>query len=200
MSRWFKRFEPTSVACDGGGCVHGNPCCALRPQTFFISFHHSHPRSSMSPSSSNPNVSCSLFQNLFDVALKEYRQKTGNDIAADPLTIRLAQCDSPDTVLEVLQEQAHAFNQVRNGDWKIQILRRLKPIVNILLGLSTSGVFGQGIGLVRLNKSTYSLCKFIVHPAETSASASDICWCWSPTRSMCPFSCLAASGVLTPKS
>jgi hypothetical protein len=145
----------------------------------------------MSSSSSNLNVSCSLLQDLFEVALREYRQKTGNDIAADPLTMRLEHCDSPDAVLGILQEQAHAFNQVRNGDWKIHLLRRIQPIVNILLGLSTSGVFGQGIGLVRLTKSTYSLCKFIVHPAETSTSASNICWCWSPTRSMCPFSCLA---------
>ena len=104
-------------------------------------------------SSSDSNVSSfSPFQHLFDAALREYNRKTGKDIATDPLTTRLLRCDTSDAVLGVLQEQAHAFNQFRNGDWKIQLVRRLKPTVDILLGLSTSGVFGEGIGLVRSTK------------------------------------------------
>jgi hypothetical protein len=103
----------------------------------------------MSSSSSNPNVSFSRFQDLFNKALSEYSEKTGKDITTDPLTARLLPCDSSDAVLAILQEQAHAFNQFRNGDWKVQLMRRLKPTVDILLGLSTSGVFGEGIGLVR---------------------------------------------------
>ena len=106
----------------------------------------------MSSSSSNSNVSYSPLQHLFDAALREYSRKTGKDIATDPITTRLLRCDSSDAVLGVLQEQADAFNQFRNGDWKVQLVRRLKPTVDILLGLSTSGVFGEGIGLVRLTK------------------------------------------------
>jgi hypothetical protein len=106
----------------------------------------------MSSSSSNSDVSFSHFQDLIDAALREYSRKTGKDIATDPLTARLLRCDSSDEVLGALQEQAHAFDQFRNGDWKIQLMRRLKPTVDILLGLSTSGVFGEGIGLVRLTK------------------------------------------------
>jgi hypothetical protein len=103
-------------------------------------------------SSSTPQLNSAFlnFQSLFDAALREYREKTGKDIETDPLTARLLHCDSSDAVLEILQEQAHAFNQFRNGDWKVKLMRRLKPTVNILLGLSTSGVFGEGIGLVRL--------------------------------------------------
>jgi hypothetical protein len=103
------------------------------------------------------DVSLSQFQGLFDAALWEYNQKTGKDITTDPLTARLQYCDSSDAVLGILQEQAHAFNQYRNGDWKVQIMRRLKPTVDILFGLSTGGVFGEGIGLVRLTKSIYAL-------------------------------------------
>ena len=147
----------------------------------------------MSSSASNPNVSFSQFHHLFDAALSEYNKKTGKDIATDPLTFLLQDCDSSDAVLEILQEQAHAFNQFRNGDWKVQLMRRLKPTVDILLGLSTSGVFGESIGLVRLAKPSYSLRKFIIHYTENSASASDICWCWTPTRSTCPFAGLPVS-------
>ena len=102
----------------------------------------------MSSPSPNPNGSFSQFQDVFDAALREYRQKTGKDIATDPLTTKLLRCDSSEAVLEILQEQARAFDQFRNGDRKVQLMRRLKPTVDILLGLSTSGVFGEGIGLV----------------------------------------------------
>ena len=119
---------------------------------------HSHPSNSMSSSGSNQNVSFSQFQELFDAALREYSRKTGKDIATEPLTARLLRCDSSDTVLGVLQEQAHAFNQFRNGDWKVQLMRRLKPTVDILLRLSTGGIFGQGIGLVRLT-NRHILCR-----------------------------------------
>jgi hypothetical protein len=64
-------------------------------------------------------------------------------------------------------------------------MRKLKPTVDILLGLSTSGVLGEGIGLVRLTKSTYPLRKFI-HTTETSTSESDIRRRWPTTRSVYP--------------
>ena len=111
----------------------------------------------MSSSSSNPNVPLSQFHDLFEAALREYSQKTGNDIATNPLTTSLHKCDSSDAVLVILQDQAHAFNQFRNGDWKVQLMRRLKPTVDILIGLSTSGAFGEGIGLVRPTKLIF--CK-----------------------------------------
>ena len=155
--------------------------CAFRLPRFFIGFPHSYPIGSVS---SGPNVSFLRFQDLFNAALREYSQKTGKDIATDPLTASLLPCNSSDAVLAILQEQAHAFNRFRYGDWKVQLMRRLKPTVDILLGLSTSGVFGEGIGLVRLIKATYRLRKFIIHPTENSGSKSDISRRWSTTRSM----------------
>ena len=119
----------------------------LRPTTFLYQFP-SFSFISMSSPTPNPNGSFSQFQDVFDAALREYRQKTGKDIATDPLTTKLLRCDSSEAVLEILQEQARAFDQFRNGDWKVQLMRRLKPTVDILLGLSTSGVCGEGIGLV----------------------------------------------------
>jgi hypothetical protein len=59
----------------------------------------------MSSSSSNPNVSFSRFQDLFNAALREYSQKTGKDIATDPLTARLLPCDSSDAVLEFFKNK-----------------------------------------------------------------------------------------------
>jgi hypothetical protein len=164
-----------------------------------ISLPHTHTHTialmSSESSSSRPNVSFSRFQDLFEAALLQYSQKTGKDIATDPLTTRLLSCGSSDEVLSILQEQAHAFNQYRNGDWKIQLMKRLRPTVNILIGLSTSGVFGEGIGLVRMTKVTY--CSYSTFITEISTSEGDICWCWSPTRSTYPFVWLPVSAVLT---
>jgi hypothetical protein len=111
----------------------------------------------MSYPTSNPTVPYLQFRHLFDAALEEYIRKTGTDIAADPLTARFLdrKCNSSNAVLEILEEQARAFDQFRKGDWKVQLMRKLKPTVEILFGLSTSGVFGEGMGLVRITtKST----------------------------------------------
>jgi hypothetical protein len=110
----------------------------------------------MSSSNSHSSVSLSHFkvQGLFDAALNEYNQKTGKDITMHPLTARLQNCDSSDTVLSILREQARGFNRYRDKDWRTQLMRRLKPTVDILIGLSASGAFGDCIGLVRLLKLT----------------------------------------------
>ena len=117
---------------------------------------HSHPTGSMSSSSLDQSISRLQFYDLFDVALKEYNQKTGLDIVTDPLTATLLDCDSSGEVLNILREQAYAFSHYQNGDGAIRLMRHLKPTVDILLGLSSSGVFGKGFGLVRLMKSICS--------------------------------------------
>ncbi|KAF8460777.1 hypothetical protein DFH94DRAFT_842173, partial [Russula ochroleuca] len=96
----------------------------------------------MSSPNSNPTVQ---FQDLFDTALSEYCQKAGNNIATDPLTVRLSDCKSSDAVLEILEEQAHAFDKFRKGDWKVQLMTQLKPTIDILHRLSTSDVVVKGI-------------------------------------------------------
>jgi hypothetical protein len=110
----------------------------------------------MSSPNSNPTVQ---FQDLFDTALSEYCQKAGNNIATDPLTVRLSDCKSSDAVLEILEEQAHAFDKFRKGDWKVQLMTQLKPTIDILHRLSTSDVVVKGINQVRLQRSNYPLQK-----------------------------------------
>ena len=94
------------------------------------------------------NTSSSQFQAIFNAALKEYSHKTGKDIVTDPITTKLRCCSSPDAVLNVLQEEAQAFNDFRNGNRKVQLMRKLKPTVDIVLALSTNEVLGNAIGSV----------------------------------------------------
>jgi hypothetical protein len=99
-------------------------------------------------SDAHPDTSSSQFRAIFDAALVEYSRKTGKNIDADPLTAKLRTCTSPSEVHAVLQEQAQKFDQFRNGGRKEQIMKKLKPTVDILLTLSNGGVLGNGIGLV----------------------------------------------------
>jgi len=97
------------------------------------------------------------FEPVFNAALVEYRKQTGKDITTHPLSAKLEYCNSPDAVLAVFQEQVQAFNQFRRGDWKVQLMRKLTPVVNAVLALSASEVLGEGLGVVRSFLSMRSL-------------------------------------------
>jgi hypothetical protein len=102
----------------------------------------------MSSSDSNPNLPSVQFPEIFEVALEEYREKTKKNIKSDPLFAELQDCKSSDDVLKALENQALAFKEYREGDGKVQLMRRLKPTVNILLRLSTNDYLKEGIGSV----------------------------------------------------
>ena len=159
-----------------------NSVCKTRCTSFAPNLPpHPLPISLMSSSSSRRNVPSLQFQDVFDAALKEYRHKTGKDIATNPLAARFLDCKSPAAVLDILEEQARAFDQFRKGDR--ELMKRLKPIVDILHGLTTNDIIVGGISLVRPPRSNCPLWEFIIHPADISTSECHICWCWSPTRS-----------------
>jgi hypothetical protein len=77
------------------------------------------------------------FHGLLSTALREHCRKTGKAFVTNPFTVNLVHCDSSEAVLYILQEQAHAHNHFWNGGWKVQLMRWLRPTVDILLGLST---------------------------------------------------------------
>jgi len=96
-----------------------------------------------------PHPSYSQFEFIFDAALKEYAQKTGTDLTTHPLATTLEAYDSREDILDVLRGQAQEFDQYQDKVWTVQLVRHLEPTINILVGLSTSGVFTEGISLVR---------------------------------------------------
>ena len=53
----------------------------------------------------------SNFQPIFDNALKAYKKRTKKDLLKHPLADRLQACNSPSSILTVLQEQAQVLNQ-----------------------------------------------------------------------------------------
>lgn len=89
----------------------------------------------------------SIFQSIFDAALREYETRVGINLVGHPLSVKLERCNCVDSVAAVLEEQASAFREFRGDDGKV--MKWLKRAVHVLHALSTSGVFGEGIGLVR---------------------------------------------------
>ena len=94
-----------------------------------------------SSSSSSPN-----FQLIFNNALKVYEKRTKKDLLAHPLAAQLQACESPSSILSILQQQAQDLDQSRNTDdrWT----KWLDPTVNVLYAFSAT--LGEGVGLVRL--------------------------------------------------
>ena len=81
---------------------------------------HTHPTSS---SSSN-------FQLIFDDALKAYEKRTRKDLRTHPLAAQLQNCNSPGSILDVLQEQVQELNQSQRQSEKWT--RWLDPTVKVL--------------------------------------------------------------------
>ena len=85
-------------------------------------------------------------KSLFETALNEFEKRAGSNLVQHQVIDRLMNYESADSVIDVLQEQAQAFRNFRGDDGKL--MTRLKRTVNALCTLSTSGVLGEGIGLV----------------------------------------------------
>ncbi|KAI0279592.1 hypothetical protein BGY98DRAFT_1175995, partial [Russula aff. rugulosa BPL654] len=83
----------------------------------------------------------SNFQLIFDNALKKYKKCTKTDLLKHPLAGRLEACNSPSSILAILQEQIQELDesQRRNTEW-------LEPTVNVLHTFSET--LGEGVGSV----------------------------------------------------
>ena len=78
----------------------------------------------------------SALQSLFDAALHNYEKQTGMKLIEDPLARQLENCNSVDSIIAILQEQARGFTQFRRHDDKV--MKPLKRVVQVTHALSTS--------------------------------------------------------------
>jgi hypothetical protein len=87
----------------------------------------------------------SPFQVLFESALRDYETQTGTSLANHPLSAQLQNCQSVESVIALLQEQARAFSTFREND---KIMKSLKSVVSTLWRVSETAALGQAIGIV----------------------------------------------------
>jgi hypothetical protein len=85
----------------------------------------------------------SNFKSMLDAALIEYKKKTGEDLQAIWLASELQTCESVDSVLDILRDQANALG--RSGDR--QLMNWIDPLVLVLHAFSDA--LGNGVSLVR---------------------------------------------------
>ena len=116
----------------------------LTSSQFFTTHLMSHDFSSSTSTSSN-------FQLIFDNALKSYQKCTKKDLLKHPLAGRLQACDSPSSVLIVLQEQVQELNKSQRSNERLT--KWLDPTVKVLHAFCET--LGEGVGLV----STINLSK-----------------------------------------
>jgi hypothetical protein len=86
----------------------------------------------------------SNFKSMLDAALIKYKKKTGEDLQAIWLASELQTCESVDSVLDILRDQANALD--RSGDR--QLMKWIDPLVHVLH--TFSGALGDGVSLVRI--------------------------------------------------
>ena len=82
---------------------------------------------------------------LFEAALEDYKQQTGIELAKHPLSERLQDCNSIESVTAILREQVQDFKEFREKD---KVLKPLKKVVTILHILPSAADFAQDVGLV----------------------------------------------------
>ena len=125
----------------------------------------------------------SRFQPLFESALQDYEKQTGISLSRHPLAEQLQNCNSVDSVMAVLQQQAQAFTEFRGSH---QIMKSLKGVVSLLSALSaTASTLGGVISLVCRRVLMGILCLFYVYPIVIPTCYSNTYRPRHPTHCMC---------------
>ena len=106
------------------------------------------------PMAASKAASLANFRSIFQASLKAYEKHTKNDLLEHPLTAQLHNCDSPATILTILQGQVQEFDQAQSHDERLT--KWLDPTVSVLLAFSNA--LGEGVSLVNLNKMARVTC------------------------------------------
>ena len=95
------------------------------------------------PSQTQPAAPPSILKYTLDTALIEYKKKTGKDLQAIWLASELQTCESVDSVLDLLRDQAKTLE--RSDDQKP--MKWIDPLVHVLSIFLDA--LGAGVSLVR---------------------------------------------------
>jgi hypothetical protein len=128
----------------------------------------------------------SHFQVLFESALQDYERQTGITLTNHPLAERLQTCQSAESVTALLQEQARALSEFREGD---KIMRSLKNVVSVLTKISATAALGQHFGAVCLRPPIECSTDINAFSTVIPTCGYDIHRSWYTTHCMSLISC-----------
>jgi hypothetical protein len=86
------------------------------------------------------------FRILFDAALQDYKDKTGNTLTNHPIAKQLEACESVDSITAIFQEQARSFREFEENGGRL--MNALNSSVDVLCAPSISSALSVAIGLV----------------------------------------------------
>ena len=76
--------------------------------------------------------------------MADYAKQTGIDLAKNPFAEKIELSNSPEAILELLQEREKAFKEYREGNRRL--ITCLTPAVTVLHAFS--GILGEAVSLV----------------------------------------------------
>ena len=90
-------------------------------------------------------------------ALADYTKETGIDLSKNPFAAKFEQTNSPEAILQLLQEREKAFKQYRNDNRGL--INCLNPAVKILHRFS--GMIGQAGAVGQVSRRTGHLVNYL---------------------------------------
>jgi hypothetical protein len=99
--------------------------------------------------------STSKIQFIIDAALDDYAKITGIDLSQNPFATSLEQSNSPEVILELLQEREKAFKEYRDSNRKL--ISSISPAVKVIQAFS--GILGEAVSLVSVTYHPPNLLK-----------------------------------------
>ena len=128
---------------------------------------------------SQPSSLSSTSRILFDTALQDYKDNTGNILTDHPFAKQLESCESVSSITAILQEQARSFHEFKGNDGKL--MKALSSSVDVLCAPSISSALNEAIGLVVRRKHA-SVYLVLMGFTAILACESSICRLRHPTH------------------
>ena len=129
--------------------------------------------------------SFSTFKALFDAALQDYKNKTGDTLTNHPIAKQIETCESVNSITAILQEQARSFCESRENDGKL--MKAINTSVDVLCAPSISSALSVAIGLAVRRKSLIRLPLSLMAPSAIPACKCNFHWLQYLTRRMSLF-------------
>ena len=114
---------------------------------------------------------------LITDAFEKYTKITGKDLSKNPFAASLEKSDSPEAILELLQEREKAFKEYREGSRGL--INCLSPVVNVLQAFS--GILGEAVSLARHTYNRVTLFNLSLSDPLPTCKGS-LCWDRYPPR------------------
>jgi hypothetical protein len=118
---------------------------------------------------------------LFDAALQDYNDKTGNVLSDHPIAKQLETCESVDSIISILQEQARSFREFRENDGRL--MKALNSSVDVLCAPSISSALNEAVGRV-VRRITFITALFLMASTAIPACKGNIHWLRHLTQCM----------------